>query len=192
MGHTPPVQRNWTEKLSLIAGENDGYVRTDDMVDRAVSASWLSLLSSQGRLERVTQGLYRVPGWPISRLTQYREAVLWGNRRVVVAGEAALAVWQLCDVNPRKIDLIADSGYRPRKAGGERYRVSCRVIENDAVGECGGVRVLRPFAAIEDATKCGVPSKLIVQAIEVAQTQELVTKREGARLLVGLDKREEH
>lgn len=184
------IRRNWSEELTLVAGENDGLVPTGDLVARGVSASWLSLLCSQGRLERVAQGLYRLPGWPVSRLTPYREAVLWAGRRAVIAGEAALDVWELCDVNPRKIDLIADAGYRPRKAGGDIYRVSLRILDASASSEHEGVRVLTPYVAIIDGIKKGIASKLIVRAIDVAQARELVTKREAARLLVRLDKRE--
>lgn len=184
------VQRNWSEELSSVASENDGYVATNELVGRGVAASWLSLLGRQGRLERVAHGLYRVPGWPTSRLTQYREALLWAKGRAVIAGEAALDVWELCDVNPRKIDLIVDFGYRPRKAGGEVYRVSSRILDASAITEYEGVHVLTPYAAIIDGIKKGIEGNQIVRAIEVAQARELVTKREAARLLVGLDKRE--
>ena len=184
------TKRTWPEELSLIAGENDGFVLTEDAVKRDIFASWLSILSSQGRLDRVSQGLYRVPGWPTSRFTEYRQAVLWAGRRAVVAGEAALDVWQLCDVNPRRIDLLADPGYRPRKAGGERYRISLKRFGNDEAGDCQGVRVLSPQAAIKDSIRKGVPGKLIVQAIETAQAKEYLTKREAARLFVALDQRE--
>lgn len=185
------TQKSWMEELALIAGANEGYFRTGDMTRRNVPASWLSLLASQGRLERIGNGLYRVPGWPISRFTPYKEAVLWANRRAVIAGEAALDVWQLSDVNPRKIDLVTDHKYKPRKAGGEKYRLSQRALEEDEITDFHGVRVLTPYAAIGDATKRGVASKLIVKAIEVAQAQELITKRQAARLLVGLDSREQ-
>jgi len=184
------VRRSWIEELSLVAGENDGYIRTEDMTHRNVSASWLSLLASKGRLEKIGHGLYRVPGWPISRLTPYKEAALWANRRAVIAGEAALDLWQLSDANPRKIDLIVDLKYKPRKTGGERYRLFQRSLAENEVTDFDGLRVLTPYAAIEDATKKGVATKLIVRAIEVAQAQELVTKRQAARLLVGLDGRE--
>ncbi len=187
---TIEVQRNWSEELSSVASENDGYVTTDELVGRGVAASWISLLGRQGRLERVAQGLYRVPGWPTSRLTQYREAILWAKGRAVIAGEAALDVWELCDVNPRKIDLVVDLAYRPRKAGGNIYRVSRRVLDADAIDSCGGVRVLSPYEAIIDASKKGVASKLILRAIDVAQGRELVTKRQAARLLVGMDARD--
>ena len=183
-------QRNWTEEIFSVASENDGFVATDELVRRGVAASWLSLLGRQGRLERVAHGLYRVPGWPTSRLTQYREAMLWARGRAVIAGEAALDVWELCDVNPRKIDLVVDVGYRPRKAGGNIYRVSRRILEADSVDSCEGVRVLSPYEAIIDASKKGVASKLILRAIDVALSRELVTKRQAARLLVGMDARE--
>jgi predicted transcriptional regulator of viral defense system len=184
------IERTWPEEISLVAGENDGFVLTEDALKRAVSASWLSLLGTQGRLVRVSQGLYRIPGWPTTRLTEYRQAVLWAGRKAVIGGEAALDVWQLCDVNPRKIDLLADPGYRPRKAGGERYRVSRRRFEDNEVGDFHGVKVLSPLAAIKDAIAKGVQGKLIVQAIETAQAQEYLTKREAARLFVALDQRE--
>lgn len=183
-------QRNWTEQIFSVASENDGFVATDELVRRGVAATWLSLLARQGRLERIAHGLYRVPGWPSSRLTQYREAMLWARGRAVIAGEAALDVWELCDVNPRKIDLLVDVGYRPRKAGGSAYRVSRRFVEADSIDSCEGVRVLSPYEAIVDASKKGVASKLIFQAIDVAQRRELVTKRQAARLLVGMDARD--
>ena len=187
---TVAPQKSWTEEVSSVASENDGFVPTDELVRRGVAASWLSLLGRQGRLDRIAHGLYRVPGWPSSRLTQYREAMLWAKGRAVIAGEAALDVWELCEVNPRKIDLIVDHGYRPRKAGGNIYRVSRRIVEADSIDSCDGVRVLSPYEAIIDASKKGVASKLILRAIDVAQARELVTKRQAARLLVGMDTRD--
>ena len=110
--------------------------------------------------------------------------------RGVIAGEAALDLWDLSHVVPRVIDLIVETGYRPRKAGGETYRVRRRTLPLEAVDQVDGIAVLSPFATIQDCIQAGTSSREITKAIDTAQARELITRREAARLIVQLDGRE--
>ena len=118
-------------------------------------------------------------GWLASRLDEFRQATLWARRRGAIAGEAALDLWALSDVVPRVIDLIVEPVYRPRKAGGETYRVRRRALPLEAVDQVDCIAVLSPFATIQDCINAGTSGREITQAIDTAQARELINRREA-------------
>ncbi len=114
------------------------------------------------------------------------EAVLWAKGRGVIGGEAALVVWDLADVNPRRITVIVPMTYRPRRQGGELYRVRRMGLTPEEVDEVNAVPVVTPAVAIRQATGDGVPADLVEQAIRRAEARELIGRQTSARLLVAL------
>lgn len=181
---------DWIATITTLAAANGGFLVAEDVAAAGIDQAWLSRLAARGRIERRAQGLYRMAGWPASRLDDFRQATLWARRRGVIAGEAALDLWDLSHVVPRVIDLIVEPGYRPRKAGGETYRVRRRALPIEAVDQVDGIAVLSPFATIQDCINAGTSSREITKAIDTAQARELINRREAARLLVQLDAKE--
>ena len=80
---------------------------------------------------------------PIGEHTAYMEAVLWTLGRGVIVGDSALALWELADVNPRKIRVQVPRGYAPRKRDGERYTVTTGQLDADDVDEIDGIPVAK-------------------------------------------------
>ena len=185
------VGPDWVATITNLAAANGGFLVAQDVAAAGIDQAWLSRLAARGRIERRAQGLYRMAGWPVSRLDEFRQATLWARRRGVIAGESALDLWDLSHVVPRVIDLIVEPGYRPRKAGGETYRIRRRTLTLEAVDQVDGIGVLSPFATIQDCIHAGTSSREITTAIDTAQARELINRREAARLLVQLDAREE-
>ncbi len=143
-------------------------------------------MASRGLLERLAQGLYRISSMPIGEHTAYMEAVLWTLGRGVIVGDSALALWELADVNPRKIRVQVPRGYAPRKRDGERYTVTTGQLDADDVDEIDGIPVAVPRVAIRQAIEQGVGADLIEQAITQAQARELIGRETTARLRVDL------
>jgi len=79
-------------------------------------------LAAAGRADHRARGIYRLTAIPVTARDEYHEAVLWAG--AAVAGEAALALWDLADVNPRHIDVVIPAGRRLRRHDAGRFRVT--------------------------------------------------------------------
>lgn len=123
---------------------------------------------------------------PATANDEYHEAALWPNGMGVVAGEAALALWDLADVNPRKIDVVVPPTDNPRRKGGERYRFARRQLAPNEIDEVDNIPVVTPERAIRDAVKAGLANHLIEQAITTAARRDLIDQITEARLRVAL------
>jgi predicted transcriptional regulator of viral defense system len=107
---------------------------------------------------------------------------LWAKKRAVVGGESALDLHELCDVNPRFVTLLTPRSYRPRKRGGEFYRVRHADVPEADVEEVNDIPVLVPRRAIADAAADGVDPRLIEQAIVTALRRRDITERAADEL----------
>lgn len=160
------------EQLLQIAGEQRGYVTSADAETLGVNPVELRKMAARGRLERVGHGLYRLPTFPRRQNDELMVAVLWTGKRGVIGGQTALALYELCDVNPRRIDLTVPPGYRPRKAKGELYRVRHAELTDRDLDMVDDIPVVAPAVAISDAIADRVDPRLIDQAIRTARRRE--------------------
>lgn len=174
------------ERLIGQAAEQHGFVRTADAAEMNVNPAAIRKLAAAGRLEHRGWGLYRIVAFPSTRHDEFHEAVLWANGVGVVGGEAALALWDLADVNPRKIEIIVPPNYGPRRQGHERYKTRRRKIADADIETVENIPVLSARVAIADAVKAGVAGKLIEQAITNARARKLIGLVTESRLRVQL------
>jgi len=163
-----------------------GLFRVEQAQDVGVDDVRVRKLAARGALERRAQGVYRVVTIPIDAYTELMEAVLWAKGRGVIAGETALALWELADVNPRKIHLVVPPDYNPRRRGGERYQVQRRRLDAADQDEVHGVPTVTPGVAIRQAIAHGLAGDLVEQAITQAQAREHIGTETAARLRVAL------
>ncbi|MHB8352695.1 MAG: hypothetical protein ACYDFT_08445, partial [Thermoplasmata archaeon] len=112
--------------------------------------------------------------------------VLAARGEGVVAGEAALALWDLADVNPREIEVILPAGQRVRRTQDRRFRLRQQRLRPDQIDQVDGIPVLSPRAAIEEAIANGMEGDMIEQAIANARRRELIGELGAARLRVQL------
>lgn len=174
------------ERLIEQAAEQHGFVRTADAAEMQVNPAAMRKLAAAGRLEHRGWGLYRVVAFPSTRNDEFHEAVLWANGVGVVGGESALALWDLADVNPRKIEIIVPPNYEPRRKGHERYKTRRRKIADADIETVDNIPVLTARVAIADAVKAGIAGKLIEQAITNARARKLIGIVTESRLRVQL------
>lgn len=180
------------ERLLGPAAEQHGFVRAGDAQTVGVNPVTLRKLAAEGRLEHRGWGLYRLATMPVTANDEYHEAVLWLKQPGVIAGEAALALWDLADVNPRRIEVIVPPAYNPRRTGEQRYKFIRRALAPDETDEVDNIPVVAPRVAIHDAIKAGLAAHLIEQAITTARRRELIDPITEARLRVELADRGEH
>ena len=174
------------DRLVELAADQHGFVRTEDAAEAGIRPDYLRRLAMTGRLERRAQGLYRLTALPVGRLDEYHEAVLAARGEGVVAGDAALALWELADVNPREIEVILPAGQRVRRAHDRRFRLRQRRLDPDQIDQVDGIPVLAPQTAIEEAIANGLEGNMIEQAITNARRRELIGELGAARLRVQL------
>ena len=108
------------------------------------------------------------------------------HRNRVIAGDAALALWDLADVNPREIEVILPAGQRVRRAHDRRFRLRQRRLDPDQIDQVDGIPVLTPQAAVEEGITNGLEGKMVEQAIANARRRELIGELTAARLRVQL------
>jgi predicted transcriptional regulator of viral defense system len=157
------------DQLVEVAAEQRGFVTPADAEGVGVDPVELRKMAARGRLERVVHGVYRLATFPHRQHDELMVAVLWTGKRGVIGGQTALALYELCDVNPRRIDLVVPVDYRPRKAGGERYRVHHGRLGPRDVDIVNDIPVVIPAVAIAQATTAHIDPRLIEQAIATAR-----------------------
>lgn len=174
------------DRLVELAADQHGFVRTEEAEAAGIRPDYLRRLAMNGRLERRAQGLYRLTALPVGPLDEYHEAVLAARGEGVVAGDAALALWGLADVNPREIEVVLPAGQRVRRANDRRFRLRQRRLDPDQIDHVEGIPVLAPQAAIAEAIANGLEGTMVEQAIANARRRELVGELGAARLRVQL------
>src|ERR1035438_5189744 len=133
------------DRLVELAADQHGFVRTEDAEEAGVRPDYLRRLAMKGRLERRAQGLYRLTALPVGPPDEYHEAVLAARGEGVVAGDAALALWGLADVNPREIEVILPAGQRVRRIHDRRFRFRQQRLDRDQISMITRLRVPLTF-----------------------------------------------
>ncbi len=176
-------------RLLEVAADQHGLFTLAQAATVRVGDDQVRRMAATGVLERRAQGVYRIAAVPFNQYTELMEAVLWAKRRAVIAGESALLLWDLADVNPRKIHLAVPPDYRPRRAGGNLYQVHhVRVLDAER-DEAHGVPVVSPGLAIQQSIEWGVAGDMIEQAIRRGQARELIGQHRSLQLFAALDHR---
>ena len=176
-------------RLLQVAAPQRGLFTLAQAAEVGVGDVYVRKMAARGVLERRAQGVYRIPAIPIDEYTELMEAVLWANGRGVIVGETALALWDLADVNPRKIHLAVPPSYRPRRQGGRLYQVHQARLGAEDRDETHGIPTVTPAVAICQSIANGVAGDMIEQAIHRAQAREHIGNETAARLRVALYER---
>jgi len=170
-------------RLTEIANDNYGYVTAAAARDAGVSAVRLGQMGRRGQLERVAQGLYRVPTHPRTALDPYMEAALWPRGGGVLSHATALDLLDLCDVNPAKIHITVPATYRNRRRNTPHtYALHRRDLNPHDVAKHEGIPVVTPYQAILDGIEESLGPALIAQAIDTAKKRGLVSAAQTTEL----------
>ncbi|MER7164892.1 type IV toxin-antitoxin system AbiEi family antitoxin domain-containing protein [Micromonospora sp. NPDC000207] len=176
------MARSLLDELVDVAVDQHGYVRTRDAIARGIDGANLRKMAARGRLERVGRGLYRVPFLPRDEHDEYAEAVLWAEGRGIISHGSALALHQLCDINPSRLHLTVPPAYAPRRTGGELYRVWRRRLDPGDVTTVDGIPVVTAERAVRDGIASGIDPQMLTQAITTARREGLLTAAQATHL----------
>ena len=179
------------EGLREIALDQHGFVTAAQALAAGVSNAELSTMVARDRLERVAHGVYRVPQVAESEFDEFQLAVLWtGVPDACLSHDTALAVWELCDINPDRIHVSVGRHRRLRRAGGEAYVVHYEDVPAEHLAWWQGIRMVDVPWAIGQGIASGVPSYLILQALDRAGRTSRLPSAVRQRLSVELAARD--
>jgi predicted transcriptional regulator of viral defense system len=179
------------DRLVERAGAQHGFLRTDDLDEMAIPQVYVRKLAVAGRAEHRARGLYRLTSIPVTGNDEYHEAVLWAGDDAAVTGEAALALWDLADVNPHHIDVAVPPGRRRRRDPKGRFRVVTADLGSGDVDFVDQIPVVVAAIAIAHVIERGMEGSLVNQAITAAAARGLLGQLPEARLRVALADRNE-
>jgi len=174
----------WERLLEVASGQR-GFVTPTDAEAVEVNPVELRKMARRGRLEHPTWGVYRFVAFPRAENDELLMAVLWTGGRGAISHESALALHELCDVNPRYVHITVPPGCRPSRRGGEDYRVHHEQLEDSDLDECHGIPVVVPKLAIAQAAAAGTDPELIAQAIATARQRGLIDRHDEEQLRGG-------
>jgi predicted transcriptional regulator of viral defense system len=174
------------ERLIERAATQHGLVRLADLHELGIDAGYVRRLATESKAERRAQGLYRLLALPVTEFDEYHEAVLWAGEDAAIGGEAALVLWELADVNPRRIEVVVPPGKRVRRRDAARFRLKTEKLAPVDIDFVEGIPVVRPEVAIRQVIDQGTEGTLVEQAITNASRRNLFKPLAEARLRVAL------
>ena len=177
-------------QLWEVAVDQHGYITLDDAQKLGISQPTVAMLAHRGTLEHLARGVYRFAHFPTPPAGPYLEAVLWtGQPRACLSHDTALALHELCDINPGRIQVTIPKGRRIRRAGGNLYVVHQQDLDDEQIGWWERVPIVTVGMAIEQCIDSGVPTYLIKQALETAARRGAVRPGDLDRLNATLQAR---
>ena len=97
------VADTYRRRLREVALEQYGYVTARDAAELGIPAVELGKIGSRGGLRHIAYGLWRFDDIPPTERDQFMEAVLRGGPDAFLVMDAVLALYELAQVNPRRI-----------------------------------------------------------------------------------------
>src|SRR5216684_254791 len=170
------VPRTRYDELVALAEEHDGLFTSGQARKAGFTDSVLVRLAQRGRLERTARGVYRIPYVPLNRLSQYREAVLWGkaNRgpmNIALSHETALVAYGISDTNPAAIHLTVPATARLRRAAPKVIVVHRADLKPDDIRIVEGLPLTTIARTVADLVESGSRVDLAKQAIADARRE---------------------
>ena len=171
------------ERLREVALRQQGVVSRKQALQAGVSSESLRQLAFRGRIERVTQGVYRIPQVPTSEATSLQIAVLWSGREEVALGfQTALFIHGIIDERPLQVHLAVPAHERIRRATGEGYIIHRLDIPEGDLCRWNGMRVTKPLRTLKDCLSESSSADVMGQAVSRAAQKGLIAPDEADAL----------
>lgn len=177
-----PMGSTLFEALVERAAEHQGIVTTNDARSLGIDPTQLRILAHRGKLERIGRGVYRVIALPLGRFLPYAEAVAWAPEGSSISHESALAIRELGDFNPTRIDVTVPRGYRPRRKVPRTLRLRQPDLDQGDIDMVDGVPTAAVLRAILQVIEAGSDPYQVRRAISDAYRQGHIGGREAERM----------
>ena len=157
------------ESLALAQG---GYFDRHDALSHAIRDELLQYHIRTGRFERLFPGVYRLTNAPGSPHDDLLLAWVWSNYRAAISHESALALYNLSDVLPSRVQMTVPPSFRRSSSPFEIHRSQ---LCDDEVQSFEGVNITVPARTIVDAAAAGTGPEQIQLAVRQALDRALTT-----------------
>lgn len=181
------IQPDALSRLYPVAEAQAGYFTTGQAEAAGVDRPRLSRYASDGRLQRVRRGVYRLTHFPRSRYEDLFVAWLETGPHSVISHDSALSLYDLSDALPAALHITV-----PRNASRRRHglRLHTNQISQDEIVNWEGLPVTTIARTISDVAFDGLSEEFIEQAVREALLRGLVlpedllvaAKRRGRRV----------
>lgn len=171
------------DSLFAVAQGQDGYFTTAQAALSGYSRPLLHKHLAHGKMMRARRGIYRLVHFPASDHEDLVVLWLWSEQAGVFSHQTALALHDLSDVLPGKIDLTLPATWRRR-----RLRVppglALHFADIAAPDRTSfrAVPLTAPLRTVRDCIEANVAPGLVHQAILQARRRGLITAADEARL----------
>jgi predicted transcriptional regulator of viral defense system len=183
MRYSERVPTNRFTELAEVAADQHGYFGLDDSRAVGYADNTVAQMARRGRIERVSQGVYRIPFLPGGRMGPYMAAVMWpAGVRGVISGETALDLWEVGDVNPTSIHITVPRSHRPQREVPAAYALHRVDLDPVDVTEIEGVPVVTLERAIRECVAGHLAADLLEQAIRHGRERGLLSDAQADAL----------
>ena len=109
---------NPIEVIRNILEDQNGILSTSDLLKRGIPRTYLSILEKKGEIERISRGVYSVPG----KIMDEMVGIQARYKRAIFSHETAAYLLGLTDRTPLFYSVTVPAGYNATslKAGGAR------------------------------------------------------------------------
>ena len=191
MRYREPVPTDRFAELAEIAVDKHGLFELEDARAVGYADNTIGQMARRGRLERVSQGVYRIPFLPPGRLGAYMEAALWPvGVRGVLSRDSALDLWDVGDVNPGKIHITVPRAHRPQSHVPGAYVIHRADLPDEGVAAIEGVPVVTLERTLRECAAAHLAPDLLEQAVRHGRERGLLNPEQAAALIgdLGLDR----
>lgn len=178
-------------ELAEVAADQHGLFTLEDARAVGYADNTVAQMARRGRLERVSQGVYRIAFLPAGPLGSYMAAALWPvGVRGVLSHDTALDLWGVSDVSPTKIHVTVPRAHRPQRTVPAGYVIHREDVAGDAVDAIEGVPVVTLARAICECAADHLAPDLLEQAVRGGIERGLLEREQAAALgrELGLDR----
>lgn len=171
------------DKIYDIAADNYGLVTSAAAKEVGASDKELSRFASDGRLERIGYGLYRIKYHVPGPLDPYAEAVALAGPGAYLSGESVIAMHQLAPTNPQRITVATTKRVR------RKVPSWLRIMKGDADDDITAYEGIpsQTVAVAISSCKGSMMDDRLIEATENARAQGLLTRDEEEKLFALLE-----
>jgi predicted transcriptional regulator of viral defense system len=178
-------------ELAQVAADQHGLFTLEDARAVGYADNTVAQMARRGRLDRVSQGVYRIAFLPPGPLGSYMQAALWPQGvRGVLSHATALDLWDVSDVNPAKIHITVPRTHRPQRTVPAAYVIHREDLDDDDVTVIEGIPVVTLERAVHQCAADHLGADLLEQAVRAGRTRGLLTAAQADALTrdLGLDR----
>jgi predicted transcriptional regulator of viral defense system len=150
-----------------LALDQHGVFTASQARAMGIDPKTVAAMAKRGRVRRLSFGVYRDLGAPITPWTDYMSASFWPQGvRGVLSHETALSLTELSDVSPARIHLTIPPGHRIRRSRPPGLVLHRADLPKEDIGSVEGVPVTKAARTIRDCGQSHLGPGLLRQATE--------------------------